>query len=105
MKLPECEQNNEVDTEYRVLLSCAHNPDIRSGYWGTPPEGGAYFTCIDTIDAARDECAAYIIRNELGSGNWTGGLVQRWNGRAWIEYCQISYNGRAWLPNGEEVNR
>jgi hypothetical protein len=105
MKLPECDPTNEVGTKYRVLLACAPNPDIGGGWWGAPPDQSIWWACVDSIDAAREACEQYIDANDLGGGNWTGGLVHRWNGHQWIEHCRISYNGRAWLPNGEEFTQ
>jgi len=49
---------------------------------------------VDDVDVARAACRSFIVKNDLGSGNWgvNAGVV-----RADGEMIgQISYNGRFW---------
>lgn len=52
-----------------------------------------------TLRMASEVCRAWIDANKLGGGNWTGGQV--FNGKKQI--ARISYNGRVWDMNGQEV--
>ena len=77
----------------KVTLSHCRNPDICGGYWQQPLDSGKRRTVeVASIAEASQVCRAYIDRNGLGSGNWSGGQV--YDGKTHIA-C-ISYNGRAW---------
>jgi hypothetical protein len=47
---------------------------------------------VDSFEKASLLCQQFIARNELGGGNWAGGLIT--DGRKPIAY--VSYNGRVW---------
>jgi len=52
----------------------------------------ARFVEVASIKEASDLCKRFIIANELGGGNWTGGDVLDDD----VLVAYISYNGRAW---------
>jgi len=54
----------------------------------------ARFITVATLKEASEICSAFIEKNELGGGNWTGGQVFE-NGK---EIARVSYNGRIWEP-------
>jgi len=77
----------------QVKLSHAPNPDVRGGYWEEPLDRGrAVRINVATLADAADACRAYIARNGLGAGNWTGGKIT--DGKKVVGY--VSYNGRVW---------
>jgi hypothetical protein len=83
-----------------VTLSHAPNPDVRDGYWDTPRDRGDLEAVnVESLEEARQTCLAYIKRNKLGGGNWTGGRVYRDAER----YAYVSYNGRVWTAPGSGV--
>ena len=86
----------------RVKLKHDSNPDIDGGYW-TPPldKGRAKFVTVSTFAEASEVCRAYIKRNELGGGNWTGGQVFDDN----RQIARVSYNGRVWDRDDNEITR
>lgn len=83
-----------------VRLSHARNPDIEGGYWAQPVDSGKvrHVLVRDLVDAQLT-CEAFIARNELGGGNWTGGEL-RLDGK---KIGRISYNGRAWKSESVEL--
>lgn len=84
---------------YYVTLSHAKNPDIIGGYWNVLPTEGRKKVQVETLQEASRLCREYIDRNDLGSGNWTGGNVYK--GRKKVAY--VSYNGRIWALDGSEI--
>ena len=84
----------------KLKLSHASNPDVRGGYWSEPidPKRAQYIE-VPTMEAASKAVRAYIEKNGLGGGNWTGGSLTV-NGN---EIARISYNGRAWDNAGQEI--
>lgn len=82
----------------KVKFAHAKNPDIAGGYWTPPIDAGrAHWINVESLEEASDFCRAYIARNELGSGNWTGGEVKD-QGKT---IARISYNGRIWPEKTE----
>ena len=59
-----------------VDLSHGPNIDVQDGYW-TPPIDRCVLTstCVTDLKTASQRCRRYIEKNELGGGNWTGGLL------------------------------
>ncbi|MBL0220046.1 MAG: hypothetical protein IPQ07_40040 [Myxococcales bacterium] len=86
---------------YVVTMKHSPNPDIPGGYWdGIKPQEGPAMRHVPTLQAAAAECRAYIERNNLGGGNWTGGQVfadKR------TQVARVSFNGRVWAMDGTEV--
>jgi hypothetical protein len=84
---------------YQVTLSHAKNPDINNGYWDEPPAEGCIKVSVPTMQDAAKICRAYIERNNIGGGNWTGGKVYK--GKKQV--ALVSYNGRIWAMDGREI--
>ena len=82
-----------------VQLSHAGNPDC-CGYHSEPIDSGKKHL-VEVADYAQASrvCRAYIDRNELGGGNWTGGAIRL--GRKTV--ARVSYNGRVWAADGTEI--
>ena len=80
---------------WTVELSTVGNPD-----WGQDPERPLHGAdpnverVIISLAEAQRYCREYIDRNNLGSGNFSGGAI-RYNGGEPVAY--VSYNGRIWL--------
>jgi hypothetical protein len=76
-----------------VLLSSVGNPDYCQDP-NQPMFGAKSNKAVEVKDftEASIECLAFILRNDLGSGNWDGGDIIE-NGKL-IAY--VSYNGRVW---------
>lgn len=77
----------------KVELSSVGNPDF-----GQDPNRKMY-DCepnkkveVDSFEKASLLCSQFINKNELGGGNWSGGLITE--GRKKLAY--VSYNGRVW---------
>jgi len=89
-----------MNKQLEVRLSHASNPDIDGGYW---QEGNSsarkHFVSVATLRDASNACRAYIEKNGLGGGNWTGGQVIQGN----KDIARISYNGRIWDMNDNEI--
>ena len=88
-----------------VELSSVGNPDYQQDP-DRPLPGVPSLTvkALSLLDASR-RVRAYIVANELGSGNWSGGTVRDFGGRL---VARISYNGAAWrelapLPAHDEL--
>lgn len=77
---------------YLVSLAYAPNPDLDGGYWNGQPHEGHKAECVTTLEQASEACLAYIARNDLGGGNWTGGRVVDVESGDLV--AAISYNGR-----------
>ena len=76
----------------KLHLSHSPNPDITGGYWETPTDPGS----IQTVEArdyaqASEFTRAYIVRNQLGAGNFTGGRLDDDQG---TPVARVAYNGR-----------
>lgn len=88
---------------YYVVLKHAPNPDIiTGGYWVSPLDE-LKRVYIKTFREASEACRKYIERNELGSGNWTGGQIFYDIGEHGEPIAHVSYNGRVWDMNDEEI--
>lgn len=86
---------------YTVTLSHASNPDITGGYWEPPVDSGRKKRVgVASFNEASRVCMDYLKKNQIGAGNWTGGEVLC-NGKI---AGRISYNGRAWCPDGQEID-
>ena len=81
------------DTEsYEVELSAESNPDYdKSSYEGSV-NIKSHKVKAKSIEDAREIVVAFIMENDLGSGNWSGGNVYK-NGK---KIGHVSYNGRYW---------
>ena len=80
-------------TAMRVYLSAAPNPDFSiNSYRGRVRISQEYRIVSSYAEASR-VCRDYIVENELGGGNWTGGQILDGAGHA---VAHVSYNGRVW---------
>lgn len=77
----------------KVLLSSVGNPDF-----GQNPNESLY-GCehdmeveVDSFEKASLLCQEFIRRNDLGGGNWSGGLITEGKKKL----ANVSYNGRVW---------
>ncbi len=80
-----------------LLLKSCGNPD----YYQDPnrPICPTLKVQVDTLKIASDRCREYIKEENLGGGNWIGGQVTENN----IQIAKISYNGRVWDNEGQEI--
>ena len=78
-----------------VVLSAHGNPDHGENPYSNVAHNAICYA--DSIEECQQIVSRYIEKNDLGSGNWTGGAVYK-DGEQ-IGY--ISYNGRYW-PKGSE---
>ena len=83
-----------------VKLSHRSNPDIAGGYWNDPEESGKTQNVpVGSFAEASKVCSAFIRRNLLGGGNWTGGKI--YEGRNYVGH--VSFNGRVWDKDDNEI--
>jgi len=77
----------------KVLLASVGNPDFGQNpneeLYGCEPNE---IVEVDSFEKASLICQQFILRNDLGGGNWAGGLITE--GRKKIAY--VSYNGNVW---------
>ncbi len=88
------EEKKEKVSGYEVELSAVPNPDY--AHDSTRKEGkikiAPYRVKIDDIPGARAIVLKFIEDNDLGGGNFTGGVIYK-DGKA---VAHVSYNGRIW---------
>lgn len=92
----------ECPQRLEVWLSSVGNPD--HGQDPTQPVFGVpqYWQVVESLGRASAMCRSYIVGNDLGGGNWTGGLVRRRDTHE--ELATVSYNGRVWRKgSGREM--
>jgi hypothetical protein len=83
-----------------VTLSHASNPDIDGGYWSEPIDAKKkQIIPVLSFGDASEKCREFIVRNDLGGGNWIGGKV--FDGKKHV--ANISFNGRVWGLDGIEI--
>jgi hypothetical protein len=84
----------ERQQSLEVWLSSVGNPD--HGQDPSRPLFGVqqYWQTVESLGRASAMCRSYIVGNDLGGGNWTGGLVRRRETHE--EIATVSYNGRVW---------
>lgn len=98
---PDAAQARKPATPFTVTLGHVPNPDLPGGYWGHPVDSaGPHSVSVATLREASAACRAFIDRNGLGGGNWAGGDVFDGERR---QVARISYNGRVWGLDGEEL--
>ena len=91
---------NITTKQLTVKLSHRSNPDIAGGYWNEPEESGKTQNVpVGSFAEASKVCSAFIRRNQLGGGNWTGGNI--YEGRKKI--ARVSFNGRVWDNDDNEI--
>lgn len=85
----------------KVTLASVGNPDFRGQDPNKP-----LFGCepnkeveVKTFKEASQVCVDFIMKNDLGSGNWAGGNIKDDSGKV---IAVVSYNGRVW--EGSSLN-
>lgn len=82
-----------LSSRYTVLLSSCGNPDYQQDPDRPLPGVPVERVPAASLSAASTVCREYIERHGLGSGNWSGGIIEDANG---ICVANVSYNGRVW---------
>jgi len=85
----------------KVVLASVGNPDFRQDPTRSLPGVGNLVVPVADFEAASEACLAYIAENDLGGGNWAGGLIINESG---VELGRVSYNGRVWPPGDYKIN-
>ncbi len=49
---------------------------------------------VNSFAEAKQKCMEFIDRNDLGGGNWSGGIIKDDTGKI---IAHVSYNGRVWV--------
>lgn len=91
---------NKTHKTLTLRLEHTPNPDIRGGYWEAPIDEPREIVEVPSLADARRRFRDWIERNGLGGGNMTKNSGQVHDGETLVG--RFSYNGRYWLPNGEE---
>ena len=79
---------------YTVMLSNRGNPDFRQDPNRTLPGVPVSRPSVASLAAASAVALAYIMDNDLGSGNWHGGEVKRIADKVVVGY--VAYNGKVY---------
>jgi len=95
-KMGENPKNEKMMT---VKLSSCGNPD--HGQNPTDSLSPTVFCEVATFKGASLICTKYIANWNLGGGNWAGGQIHK-DGK---QVARVSYNGRIWDMNDEEIKR
>jgi len=77
---------------YRLILRSCGNPDF--GQDPSQPMSPTEDIAVDTLRQAAQVARAYIVRHNLGGGNFPTPNVFKGD----QVVARISYNGRIWLP-------
>jgi len=84
-----------------ILDSCGniyHNQDPNKSLYGVKPNA---VKCID-FEIASNLCRKYIEKYNLGAGNWGGNVGIILNDKQ-KQIARVSYNGRVWDNNNNEI--
>ena len=77
---------------YQITLRSVGNPDL--GQDPTQPMSPTEVIAVRTLRQAADAARAYIVRHDLGGGNFP--TLPVYKGPKVV--AKITYNGRIWLP-------
>ena len=88
---------NSKGLPFSVKLSNVGNPDHRQDSRRPLPETTCGWAQVSTLKEAVELCRLYMSFYDLGSGNWSGGLITR--NADGVTVGRVSYNGRVW-PDG-----
>ena len=84
----------------KLKLEARPNPDYPGDYRGMVNIPAIYVN-VESFKQASGLCREFIIKNMLGSGNWTGGEITGDNNQV---LANISYNGKVWdYPSGKLI--
>lgn len=85
----------------KVQLSSVGNPDFNQNpdapMYGCEPNK---LVEVNSFKEASDVCSKFIIKNDLGSGNWSGGQIVDDKGK---HIAHVSYNGRVWEGSASQT--
>jgi hypothetical protein len=86
----------------KVLLRASPNPDIQEngGYWSPGKRPRPIWVNVRDLAEARERCLHFIVHNDLGGGNFSGGEVRDDANKT---IARVSYNGRVWDTNDKEI--
>jgi hypothetical protein len=76
---------------FRIALRSYANPDFGET---RPPKAGVVAQG-SLLDVVRD---AHSFRDGIGGGNWGEPTIERQDGKKWVAFARVSYNGRLWPP-------
>jgi hypothetical protein len=77
---------------YRLILRSVGNPDLGQNPW--QPISPTEKIMVSKLQNAAEAARAYIVRHDLGSGNFP--IVRVLEDDRVV--ARITYNGRVWLP-------
>ena len=83
---------------FRIKLRSYANPDYRE----TRPRKGPARAQGSLLYVVK---AAHAYREGLGGGNWGEPRVERQDGKKWVAFARVSYNGRIWPPEPWQPGR
>jgi hypothetical protein len=86
--------------QLQVEMKASPNPDYDAPEHRATIRIKAFRHTIDSFKDASRAVRHFIETNDLGSGNWTGGRVFDDRG---LVVGRVSFNGRVWANNGEEI--
>lgn len=85
-----------------LTLSHAANPDVRGGYWdGKPDCPKMQKVEVANLSEASMKLRAWVNAWGIGGGNLPKSCGDVRDGRKLVAH--VSFNGRVWAPNGEEI--
>jgi hypothetical protein len=76
-----------------VTLKADPNPDYSGDDWRAYVKKSERKVKVSSLHEASVVCGKFIDKNDLGSGNWTGGRIFDETGK---QIAHVSYNGRVW---------
>lgn len=89
--------NSNANGPFTVHLASCGNPDF--GQIPNKPLHGCepnHYKNVESLEDAARAVKDFITKNDLGAGNWAGGVVRDKNGKT---VARVSYNGRVWQEN------
>jgi hypothetical protein len=89
-----------MESKLTVKLESCGNPDFGQNPNKPMPGAKLKFVEVDSYKEASEVCRSWIGEHKLGGGNWCGGQLTRHG----VEVGHVSYNGRVWDINDEEIN-
>jgi hypothetical protein len=83
------------ETGMHVILDNRGNPDFGQNSRRRLPGTAQGAVRVASLKEASEACRKYIEDNNLGGGNWTGGIIRD---ETCTEIGRVSYNGKVWPP-------
>lgn len=84
-----------------MIIEIKHtkNIDIKGGYWSKMKRPNNIKFTVKTLKQAVRKCQDFIEKYDLGGGNWDNANVIDHG----VLIAHISYNGRVWDLQGNEI--